>query len=157
MRVTLVLAALGILASPSILFAQSAIPGTQDIVFGNVSSVYSDLVSQQSTCSFGNLLPVRYSILAVGSGSGGAFTITNGVSAIPYEVQWSQVANASSGDNLIPSVPLYNQTSGGDLLGLGCLLGVRNATLIVIIRSSSLQRATAGAYTGTLNLLVTAQ
>jgi hypothetical protein len=148
---------LALATSPTISSAQSAIPSTQDIAFGRVPSIYSDLVSVQSICSFGNLLPVRYSVMATGSGSGGAFTVTNGTTNIPYEVQWAQVANATSGENLSPLTPLFNQTSGGDLLGLGCLLGVRNATLIVIVRSSALQIATAGSYLGTLNLLVTAQ
>lgn len=132
-------------------------PTLSNVAFGSVPSLYSDLTSAQNTCSFTGLLPINYSVTATGSGSGGAFAITNGTSAIPYEVQWAQTANATSGSNLTANAVLGGQTTAALLSGLTCLLGVTNATLIVIVRAASLQKATAGAYTGTLSLLLTAQ
>lgn len=132
-------------------------PTISNVAFGAVPSLYSDLTSAQNTCSFTGLLPINYSVTATGSGSGGAFAITNGTSVIPYEVQWAQTANATSGSNLTANAALGGQTTAALLSGLTCLLGVTNATLIVVVRAGSLQRATAGAYIGTLSLLLTAQ
>jgi hypothetical protein len=132
-------------------------PVLQNISFGAVPSLYSDLTSAQNTCSFTGLLPVTYNIVAGGSGTNGAFTLTNGKSTIPYEVQWAQTANATSGTPLTTNVVLSGQVTAALLSGLTCALGVANATLIVIVRSISLQQATAGAYTGTLTVLLAAQ
>jgi hypothetical protein len=125
--------------------------------FGPVTSLYSDLSSAQSICAFGSLLTVGYNVLASGSGLGGAFTITNGTSSIPYEIQWAQIGGAASGANLTPNVLLNNQYESSLLQGVGCLLSATSATAIVIIRATSLQQATAGGYTGTLTLILTAQ
>lgn len=132
-------------------------PSLANVAFGAVPSLYGDLTSAQNTCSFTGLGPVGYSVGAAGSGAGGAFTLTNGTSTLPYEVQWAQTANATSGSALVANTPLTGQTTAGLLNGLTCLLGVTNATLIVIVRAASLQRVTAGAYTGTLTVLMQAQ
>lgn len=127
------------------------------IAFGNVASLYSDLVNSQSICAFGSLLTQGYSVLASGSGDGGAFTITNGTSTIPYEVQWAQIGNASAGTLIQPNVSLPNQYEANLLQGVGCLLGAKSATSIVIVRASSLQQATAGTYNGVLTIILTTQ
>jgi hypothetical protein len=135
----------------------TVVPTVQNVAFGAVSSLYSDLTNAQNTCSFTGLLPINYGVTATGTGTGGAFTITNGKSNIPYEVQWAQTANATSGSSLTANTMLGGQQTAALLSGLTCLLGVTNATLIVIVRAASLQQATTGSYTGTLNILLTAQ
>ena len=50
-----------------------------------------------------------------------------------------------------------DQSNASLLSVLTCALGLRNATVIVIVRAVQLQQATAGGYTGTLSILLTAQ
>lgn len=132
-------------------------PTLQDILFGAVPSLSSDLIKSQNTCSFSGVAPITYAVGAGGSGSGGAFTLTNGTSTIPYEVQWAQGINASSGTALTANVALNGQVTPGLLSGLTCALGATNASLIIIVRATSLQQATAGTYAGTLTVLMAAQ
>jgi hypothetical protein len=145
-----------LLALPDAAGAATANPALNDFAFGNVASLNSDLTKSQSTCSFSGVTPMTYSVTASGTG-GGAFTVTNGTSTVPYEVQWAQMANAASGANLTPNVALANQSGGGLLTGLTCALGLLNATAIVIVRATSLQAATAGSYSGTLTLILSSQ
>lgn len=119
--------------------------------------MYSDLTSRQNTCSFSGLTPTIYGVTATGSGTGGAFTLSNGRSQLPYEVQWAQTANASSGSPVSASQMLGNQSNASLLSTVTCALGLQNATIIVIVRATSLQQSTAGAYSGTLTVLLTPQ
>jgi hypothetical protein len=125
--------------------------------FGALPSLQSDLFNRQSICAFGSLLTQGYSVLASGSGAGGAFTLTNGTSTIPYELQWAQTGGATTGTNVLANVPLPNQYESSLLQGVGCLLGATSATSILVIRSSSLLQATAGSYSGTLTIILTTQ
>lgn len=144
--------------APAPLRAQAtASPSLASVPFGPVDSLYADLVNRQNTCSFGGLAAVRYSVTGTGSGSGGAFTLSNGYSALPYQVQWAQTANASSGSTLTANQPLNGQITIGLLSGLTCALGLLNATVIVIVPAVSLQQGTAGSYSGSLSILLTAQ
>jgi hypothetical protein len=148
------IAALGIqspcaAATSNVTFAPAA--------FGTISSLSGDLFNRQSVCAFGSLLTQGYSVLATGSGIGGAFTVANGSQTIPYEVQWAQSAGATSGTNVVANTSLPNQAESNILAGLGCILGLQTATSIVVVRSASLQQAVAGTYTGTLTIILTTQ
>ena len=125
--------------------------------FGTPSSLASDLFNRQSICAFGSLLTQGYSVLATGSGSGGAFSLSNGTSVIPYELQWAQTGAASSGTDVQANVRLNGQHESGILAGVGCLLGAKTATSIIVIRSVSLLQATEGVYNGTLTIILTTQ
>jgi len=137
--------------------AQSANPPLSNVAFGNVTSLSLDLRRAQNTCSFAGVFPITYTVTATGSGTGNAFTVTNGTSTVSYEVQWAQTANAASGSNLTANVALTNQSGGGIVTGLTCFLGLTNATLIVIVRAGQLQQATTGSYSGTLSVVLAVQ
>ncbi|MBB3472913.1 spore coat protein U domain-containing protein [Sphingomonas sp. BK345] len=138
-------------ASPSV--AQNVqVNGLSDVSFGSISGFGADLTRSQSICAFSGLLGGRYTVTASGSGTGGAFTLANGAARLPYEVQWSTSAGQTSGTNLAANVPLAGQT-----MLLSCpVLQTTNASLIVILRSTALSAATAGSYSGTLTVILSA-
>ncbi|WP_375419783.1 hypothetical protein [uncultured Sphingomonas sp.] len=128
------------------------ISGLSDNAFGTVTSFAADLRMSQSVCAFSGVLGGRYTVGAVGSGAAGAFTLANGTARLPYEVQWSSSAGQTSGTNLTPGVPLTGQT-----MLLGCpLLQANSASLTVILRAAALSTATAGNYSGTLTIILSA-
>lgn len=128
------------------------VTGLSDIGFGTITSFGADRTQSQSLCAFSGLLGGRYTVAASGSGTAGAFTLANGASQLPYEVQWSTSSGQTSGTNLTAGVPLTGQT-----MLLGCpILQTSNASLTVVLRAAALSAATAGAYTGTLTIILSA-
>lgn len=128
------------------------VSGLSDIAFGTINSFAADRTQSQSICAYSGVLGGRYTVGAVGSGAGGAFTLANGTARLPYEVQWSTSSGQTSGTNLVAGVPLAGQT-----MLLSCpILQTTNASLIVILRATDLSTATAGAYTGTLTIILAA-
>ncbi|MEG8040167.1 hypothetical protein QP166_12740 [Sphingomonas sp. LR60] len=147
------LAAAAMLALTAPAYAQGVqITGLSDVAFGTIGSFGTDLVRSQSICAFSGLLGGRYSVTASGSGTGGAFTLSNGAAALPYEVQWNTTAGQSSGTGLTANVALSGQT-----MLLSCpVLQTTNTSLIVILRAAQLHVATAGNYSGTLTVILAA-
>ncbi len=148
-----VLATLLLAAMPVPAFAQNVqITQLSDVSFGAITNVGVDQVRSQSVCAYSGLLGGRYSLTATGSGAGGAFTLSNGASVLPYEVQWNTSAGQSSGTNLVSGAALTGQT-----VLLSCpLLQVTNSSLIIILRGAALTTATAGNYSGTLTIMLAA-
>ncbi|WP_137871801.1 MULTISPECIES: hypothetical protein [unclassified Sphingomonas] len=123
-----------------------------DVSFGTITNMGVDQVRSQSVCAYSGLLGGRYSLTATGSGAGGAFTLSNGASVLPYEVQWNTSAGQSSGTNLVSGTALTGQT-----VLLSCpILQTTNSSLIVILRANALSIATAGNYGGTLTIMLAA-
>jgi hypothetical protein len=146
--------ALGLSAAGATPAAAQAVQvsGLSDVAFGPIASFATDQVRSQSVCAFSGLLGGRYTVTARGSGSGGAFTLASGAATIPYEVQWNAAAGQTSGTSLTANNPL-----GGQTMLLSCpVLQTVNASLIVILRSAALSVATAGDYTGTLTVILSA-
>ncbi len=129
------------------------ISNLNDIAFGTLPTTGVDQVKSQSVCAFSGILGGRYSVTATGSGSGGAFAITSGGGAIPYEVQWNgSLSGQTSGTNLTSGTAL-----GGQTMALSCpIVGATDASLIVVIRGSEIVKATAGNYNGTLTIILSA-
>ena len=139
-------------AAPRAAHAQVQVSQLSDVSFGAIASLSSDQVKSQSICAFAGVLGGRYSVTASGSGTNNAFTLSNGSATLPYEVQWNASAGQSSGTNLTTGTPLTGQT-----MVLSCpITAATNVSLIVILRGTALTTATAGAYTGTLSVLLTA-
>ena len=147
------LAAACAIALPSLAQAQSVrITGLSDMAFGALATTGADTQMNESLCADRELLNTAYSVTASGSGSGSAFTLTNGTTTLPYEVQWSATSGQTSGTNLRAGVALAGQNAG-----LLCtLLGSTDASLIVIIRGTQAAAARAGSYSGTLTILLSA-
>lgn len=156
---------LGCLLAASVLpFAGAAnasdtvrISSLSDASFGTITNFASDAVRSQSICVYAKSPPANnYSIIASGSGAGGAFLLSSGSATLPYEVQWSDLPNQTGGTQLLANRTLAGQQSAS---GAGsaddCSKGpATTASLVVILRSSALASATSGTYAGTLTLLV---
>lgn len=124
-----------------------------DMAFTSLNPVAA-LSNKENVCVFANsILGGTYSITATGNGTGGAFTVSNGVSTVPYTVNWANTSGASSGTALTSGVALNGQTTG--LITSICLLGITDATLFVSFSLAALQSARSGSFTGVLTLLIT--
>jgi hypothetical protein len=133
---------------------QVHISALSDVAFGTITNFSADAVSSQSLCVYAKARPLdNYEITASGSGAGGAFVLTSGSRTLPYEVQWSNSANQTSGTQLLANQALTGQHNNAAVDD--CSTGpATTASLIVIVRSSALSAASSGTYTGTLTLLV---
>ncbi|MEI5688547.1 hypothetical protein [Sphingomonas kyungheensis] len=127
-----------------------------DYAFGLVG-VDQDISSSRSLCVSAANLTGRYSVTASGSGAGQAFTLAGAGAPLPFEAQWSGSAGQTSGTALVPGVALTGQTTTLLGLNLSCALGNDSASLTIVLRATALGRATAGAYSGTLTLLIAAE
>lgn len=132
------------------------ITNLSDVDFGLVSNLQADAKRSQNVCVFSQSTGGRYSITATGSGSGSAFTLSNGANSLGYEVEWSDQSGQSSGTSLAPNVTATGRVSAAT--HQSCNSGpAASASLIVILRSSSLTQAQEGNYSGSLTLLVAAE
>lgn len=152
-----VLSALAFLVAPAVpnlALAQTVqINGLSDVAFATVANFDIDLSQSQTVCAYSGVALGRYSISAVGSGAGGAFTLSNGASALPYEVQWNAAAAQTSGTMLRPGAALTNQTSVATTPT--CTLGLTpSGSLTILLRATALSGAQAGSFTGTLSILI---
>lgn len=132
------------------------ITALSDVAFGTITSLTSDLVRSETVCVYAKSPPGNnYRITGSGSGAGGTFLLSSGSSTLAYEVQWSDTPGQTSGTQLTANQPLSAQHStSGSGHPDDCSGDPLTASLVVILRSTSLGAATAGIYTGTLTLLV---
>jgi len=129
------------------------ITGLTDVAFGSIANLGVDAVRSESVCVYSSSATSGYNVTATGTGPGGAFELSSGSVALPFEVQWSGSAGQSSGVQLSPNVPLTGQVSTATQQT--CNSGpATSASLIVVLRSTALSSATAGAYNGAITLLV---
>lgn len=153
-----IVAALAALTAPTDAHAQlqSRITGLADVNYGTINS-FTDQTNSQNVCVYSVFVifgfPIRrnYSVVATGSGTGGAFTLASGPRTLPYEVRWADAANQTTGTLL---------TSGATATGFGnastnqTCTGGENASLIVTIAGASLATASAGTYSGVLSITI---
>lgn len=96
-----------------------------------------------------------YQITASGSGTAGAFTLTDGTDTIAYSVAWDDAAGAASGTALATGTALTAQASGAT--SATCQGGTTpTATVLVSVSQTDLEAATfnSAVYSGTLTLVV---
>ena len=132
---------------------QASITNLVDVAFGTISNFSTDLTNSQSICVYSTVKSRIYNVTATGSGSGGAFTLASGSNTLDYEVQWAAAGGQTTGQSL---------TSGVALTGLTSATSKQNcssdpagtASLITVLRTAAVTAATAGAYIGTLTLVV---
>ncbi|QNP44553.1 hypothetical protein H9L15_15770 (plasmid) [Sphingomonas daechungensis] len=156
MRLLLVLA-VGLLAAavaPSPAAAQRVrITKLSDVAFGSLTNLGVDAVRNQSVCVFSQAATRGYHVTATGSAPGGSFALLSGGNQLAYDVQWSPSAGQSSGTQLSPNVTLTGLTSTATQQS--CNSGpATSASLIVVLRSTTLSNARAGSYAGTLTLVI---
>ena len=132
---------------------QARITKLVDAAFGTISNFSTDLTNSQSICVYSTGTSGQYRVTATGDGSGGAFTLASGSYTLAYEVQWSASSGQTSGQSLTAGVALTGLTSTAT--SSNCSSGpVTTASLITILRTTGVSAATAGAYSGTLTLVV---
>ena len=149
-------AAVAVLCAAAPLPAQSnnvRITKLSDVTFGSLANLGVDASVAQSICVFAQTSGNRYRVTATGSAPGGAFALTSGSDLLDYEVQWSASSGQSSGLQLSPSVAQTGLISAATQQT--CNSGpATSASLILLLRSTALQSAKAGSYTGTLTLVI---
>lgn len=132
------------------------ITNLSDVNFGLISNLQAESRRSQNVCLFSNSAANAYSITASGSGPGASFTLTNGSSALAYDVEWSQQSGQTSGTQLLSNVALAGQTSAAT--HQFCNTGpATSASLTLVLRSSDLSQAREGSYSGSLTLLIAAE
>jgi hypothetical protein len=124
-----------------------------DLAFGTIGTAPVDTVLTDNLCVYSTATSGRYTITARGSGSSNSFALASGGNSLPYEVQWAFASGRTSGTALTPNVALAGTTA--NRLDSTCTLSSSlTATLVVVLRASAQQSARAGAYSGTLTLIV---
>jgi hypothetical protein len=149
--------ALLVIASPAVAASNKVrISDLSDANFGIIANVGVDATLNQSVCLYADTNTNGYNVTASGTGPGGAFVLSSGPRTMSYEVQWSSSSGQSSGTQLASNVPLTGQVSGAT--HQTCNNGpASSASLIILLRSNVLSSAIAGAYNGTLTLVVGAE
>lgn len=127
-----------------------------DVNFGLISNLQADARRSQNVCLFSNSTGGRYSITATGSGAGSSFALNDGANLLPYEVEWSDQSGQTNGTSLVPTVTATGRVTAASQQT--CNSGpATSASLIVVLRASSLAQAREGDYSGSLTLLVAAE
>jgi len=113
-----------------------------------------DALSAQNVCVWSNTNTKGYYVTATGSGIASAFTLSNGATIVPYNVEWAGSSGQSAGTPLVTATALHGLISTAT--NPTCVAGPSSsASLVVKIPSPNLQAMQpATTYTGTLTLVV---
>ncbi len=147
--------------------------GLQTVSFGTWNIGDGNLASNQDVCIGKSGVFEPYAIQATGDGAPGdpsAFTLSNGVQQINYDVYWNDQSGTGGQVQLPPATILFGQNSGGFFRSLinrfrgfqgqpcapggGFFSAIPNANLEVRINNTELSSAAGGNYTGVLTLLL---
>jgi hypothetical protein len=153
------LAVAAVMATHTPALAQSnkvRISDLTDVSYGTVTNLQADSRRSQSICVSASASSGLYSVTAWGTGPGGALELSNGLSTMPYSVEWSQTPNQAGGTTLAANLALVSQSTPERQQDCKSR-GLQTASLIVVLRGADLSRAIEGAYSGTLNILLAAQ
>ena len=135
--------------------AQSArIGGLGDVGFGTITAAVDQSNSQDVVlCSYRNNPQRRdYSVIATGSGSGGAFVLSSGAASLAYDVQWADLPGQTGGTMILAGVAASGFGNGAT--GFECPAQPDTASLTVTIRAADIAAAQAGSYSGTLQITI---
>lgn len=133
---------------------RALITSLADVSFANADPSAA-VSNSQGPCVWSNTATRKYTITASGSGTAGAFTLTDGTVVVPYSVSWANSANASSPSALTAGTATAALVASAT--NISCSAGV-DSTLKVGIAASDLQNMVAtNSYQGTLTLVVTPQ
>jgi hypothetical protein len=139
-------------AAPASAADKVNVSGLRDVSFGTVTS-FSDKSVSQSICAYSQSTTNSYAVIATGSGQGGAFTLTSGGASMAYEVLWSATSGQTGGTLLEAGRPATGFESAATQKT--CNSGpASSASLTVVLRTSALNAATAGPYSGSLQITI---
>lgn len=131
---------------------RARIQGLSDIAFGTIANTVLDSRASQSICVYSNSATGGYAVTANGSGAGGAFLLASGSASLAFEVEWAQAPGQANGTALVANGVLSGLVSTAN--NQNCAPSGTSASLIVVIRALAASAAMAGAYAGTLTLIV---
>ncbi len=148
---------LGIAVNRSII-----ILGLRDFNFGVWNSGDGTLIDNDDVCVAKTSNFGTYGIRAAGDGDGfdpAAFTLSNGVDQINYNVYWNDTDTPSGANplnQLTPGVIQHGQVETNFHVIIAVFFGIclPNANIEIEIPDTELSSAVGGAYSGTLTLLV---
>jgi hypothetical protein len=134
---------------------QASVSGVKDIAFASTAPVAGARASED-ICLWSNSAAGAYTITASGSGSGGAFQLTNDERGLGYSVAWVPLSGQVSGD------PLASGPAGTNLQAAAtrsdCASGTGSVSLVVAMDPAQLATTEPSApYTGSLMLMVAPQ
>lgn len=145
------IAAAMLAAAPAQAADKARITGLSDVSFGLIAGTGDQSLSQ-SVCAYSNSSTNGYSVVATGSGSGGAFELS-GSAPLPYDVLWADSAGQTGGSALTAGTASPGFTSSAS--HQVCTSGPpASASLTIVIRAATLGSAPAGSYSGTLQLTI---
>ena len=127
------------------------ISGLSDVTFGSVT--FTDQSISQSICVFVQNTTSRYAVIASGSGPAAAFVLSSGAQVLPYDLLWNALPGQTGGTLLAAGVAATGFSS--DATQKTCNAGpTTSASLTIALRSSDLDSARAGTYSGTIQLTI---
>lgn len=130
------------------------ISGLDDIIFPSYGGT-GNLLDFDDLCIYSNTAGGAYNVTAVGSGGGGAFTVSDGVNTVPYNAGWNDVAGTYTGIALLTSGVVLTGQTGADTTSTDCSGGSNlTARLGIQFLEADLQAAVVSAYSGTLTLTI---
>ena len=142
--------AAGAPVSPAQAADKARITGLSDVAFGTVN-VGADQTASQNVCAYSDSNTNRYSVTA--TGGSGAFELTSGADALPYEVLWAGSPNQTGGTSLVAGSARGGFTSSAT--HQFCNNGPStSASLTIVLRAATLGSAQAGSYSGTLLITI---
>lgn len=147
-------AALGLAPAEPLRAQNARIGGLEDVSFGTIATIADQSNSQNMVlCSYRNR-PQRltYSVIASGSGNGGAFSLSAGAGTLPYDVQWADSPGQTGGTMLQAGVPASGFDNAAS--GFDCPAQPDTASLTVTIRAADIASAQSGDYSGSLQITI---
>ena len=145
------IAAAMLAAAPAQAADKARITGLSDVNFGLIAFTGDQSLSQ-SVCAYSDSSTKGYSVVATGSGSGGAFELSGAV-PLPYDVLWADSAGQTGGSALIAGTASsgFTSTASQQFCNSG---PPASASLTIVIRAATLGSTGAGSYSGTLQLMI---
>jgi hypothetical protein len=126
------------------------ISSLNDIIFP-VWGGTGGMIEFDDLCIYSNTAGGGYNVTATGSGSGSAFTVTDGSNTMAYNASWNDVSGTNTGmASLTTNVALTSQT-GASTNSLDCSSGASLTSRIIIeFIEATLMGAPVSVYSGTL-------
>lgn len=131
--------------------AELQVTGLQDYQFGHMDCYHINRINHSLCVYSSDRLHMDYRVRVYSTGKSGSFVMSNGISQMPYQLEWSPLATGGAGYvSLIPNTAVQMSNASSTR---GCA-GRDNANLQISINPQALDSLTAGAYSTTLNIVV---
>ncbi len=135
----------------TVALADVQITNLQDYQFGDIDLHNVNQVNHSFCVYNSNSLSKDYTVQVYSNDADGHYVMTNGISKLPYDVKWSPIATGGLGyQTLSPNTPL-RMDNASQVTACG---GRDNANMQISVNPTVLSSITAGAYSTTLNIVI---